>query len=103
MAQAPVLQPATPSCCLWHSRPNSSTRRWAHASTQIQSILPNNSKLKHTHQLLEGKPFQRFGSTMLFWALTTPPSNSRIQHCNHTAQKWFPRVHTLLAADRGNP
>jgi len=77
-----------------------STGRWrACASAHVQSCLParSSSSAQQSRQAT-----LHSGNTRPSWVLTNLPSNWRIQHCNHMAQRWSPQVHTRLPVDRGN-
>merc|ERR1712209_39767 len=96
MAHAPAPKPCRANLC---------TRAYMTQECQRSKLAKSaqRTSFKHTLLLLEGNPFQHYGNTNPSWLQTTPPSSLRIRHCNHMAQRWSPRGHTLPPHDRGNP
>jgi len=86
---------------IWHNK--TEHRKMARLRQRSRPVMPARKiQLKRTLLLLEGIPSLHSGNTRPSWLLTNLPSNWRIQHCNHMAQRWSPQVHTRLPVDRGN-
>merc|ERR550532_2141995 len=86
---------------IWHKK--TEHRKMARLRQRSRPVMPARKiQLKRTLLLLEGSPSLHSGNTRPSWLLTNLPSNWRIQHCNHMAQRWSPQVHPRLPVDRGN-
>jgi len=107
MAHAPAPKPCRANLCTraYMAHKTSPEHRKMTQECQRSKLAKSaqRTSFKHTLLLLEGNPFQHYGNTTPSWLQTTPPSNLRIRHCNHMAQRWSPRGHTLPPLDRGNP